>query len=147
MKRPVMTVRLPGGEIVLNKYDHWAKGSEPSGSDREGSDSSGSTKSGISQVNGHLREVAPGIKVVRGRGYYYVVDTGDEVSASGLYSTSIPVYKIGSGSEDVAGTLDDVAEMFDNYRNSSAYNRPDIAAKLRARAKLVRKGKGKGKKK
>ncbi len=118
-----------------NHDDH---GEFSSGSGGGSSASGGTTKRGITQVNGHLREVVPGIKVVRGRGYYYLADTGEANIAAALYSSSIPWNFIDSTPKAVADAIDHIAHLFEDYHNSTP--RQDIATKLHTRAARIRGG-------
>jgi len=60
MKREPRTIRLPGGAIVENKYEHWRQGAEPSGDGERGNGDGGSGGGGQAMSKGQIGKLKVG---------------------------------------------------------------------------------------
>lgn len=93
--------------------------------------------SGISLVNRELKAADVGLKLVRGRGYYYLVDTVEDHPHR--YSDGIYVYKLEP--EDLVFALGEVISLLKTPYNLGDWT-SQIAA-IQTRINLLKKGGGK----
>lgn len=72
------------------------------------------------EVNAAIQKLYPHVKLVQGKGYLYITSDDEETSPwiSGMYTTSIPVYKL-NHFPDVDSVVSRVVDLIKNDINDS----------------------------
>jgi len=80
----------------------------------------------LKQVNLALQTELPGIKLVKGKGYYWVWSDDDKLQdqLAGLYSTTIGVYHVSQ--QTVEQWIDDVKRVLTDWERSLYDRKPVI---------------------
>lgn len=69
-------------------------------------------KSPVTRINALLKKAGHEMRLVRGRGYYYLIDAGEQTIAAGFYSASIPVCWLEKTEKDFRFALFCINEIF-----------------------------------
>lgn len=71
---------------------------------------------GITLVNREVKALGLPVKLVRGNGYYYYIETDDSTLMAGCTSASVPCYRLNATTKDVIFALDYLADHLGSAR-------------------------------